>query len=386
MNSRERVIAALEHREPDRVPLDLGSSHNCGIHIDAYKQLRSYLGIRGVYEPHFVCHIQQSVCPEEKVLERFGIDTRPITYRKPKNWEYNLRHEGSRTMLVDEYGVGWQKPDYGFYFDLASHPLERATREEIEKYSCFPDPDDPIRYEGLTEEARKLFHETDYAIVADIRAGSVIEGVWFMTGMPRFLMGMLEEPDTIRLVADRCLAIQKRMTERMIEEIGGYIQVMAADGDLGMQDTLLVSPDLYRQFLKPYEVGFYRFVKSKSTVPVIRHSCGDIRELLPDFIECGVDGINPVQVSCPDMDTAELKHEFGEKLVFWGGGCDTQKVLPFGTPKQVREEVRHRMRDLAPGGGFVFGAVHNIQRETPAENICALFDAALEFGSYPIKC
>ncbi len=385
MTPRERVLTALDHKEPDRIPIDLGSSHNCGIHIDAYRNLREYLGIKGTYEPKLICLIQQAVCPEEEVLEKFGVDTREVTCHAPKNWKLDIRHEGDREVFTDEFGVGWQKPDDGYYFDLASHPLESATKEEIEAYDRFADPDDPGRYEGLAEEARRLFDETDYAIVADIRAGSVIEGVWFMTGMPRFLTGMLTEPDTIRILADRSLQIQKRMVERLLEEVGEYVHVMAANGDLGMQDTLLLSPALYRTFLKPYDMELYSFIKQRSQAPVIRHSCGDIHELIPDFIECGMDGINPVQVACPGMDTAVLKEKYGARLVFWGGGCDTQKVLPFGSPKDVREEVKRRIKDLAPGGGFVFGAVHNIQREVPPENICALFDAAQEFGQYPIR-
>ncbi|NJD01494.1 MAG: hypothetical protein FIA99_02570 [Ruminiclostridium sp.] len=385
MTSRQRVVTALNHKEPDRVPVDFGSSHNCSIHLDAYLNLRKYLGLKGCYNPEFISFFDQCVRPEEEVLEKLDIDMRGLNYSPPKDFVEKSWREDDREFREDAYGVIWEKPDHVGIWDIAKYPLENASAEEIRKYSKYANPEDRGLTEGLKERGRKLFEETDYAIVADIQAGSVIEAVWFLTGLVRYLMDMACEPENIQPLCDRINEIYKIMSKRMMAELEAYAQVIAANGDLGTQESLLISPVLYRQFLKPYEADFYGYLKKISGVPVVRHSCGSIMEILPDFIECGIDGIHPIQVSAKGMDTRALKEKFGSKLIFWGG-IDTHKVLPYGSKREVRDEVRRRIRDLAPGGGYILGAVHNIQAEVPPQNVCTMFEAAKEFGAYPINC
>ena len=385
MTPRERVVASLNHREPDRVPVDFGSSHNSSIHFEAYRKLRKHLGIKGEYQPEFISFFDQCVRPEKEVLEKLGIDTRGLNYSSPREFKERNWRVNDRAYKEDAFGIVWEKPDHVGIWNIAQYPLEDATADEIKNYARFANPEDLGLTEGLRERGRKLFEETDYAIVADIQAGSVIEAVWFLTGLARYLMDMACEPNTIRPLCDRINEIYKTMSMRMMHELEDYAQIIVANGDLGTQDSLLMSPAQYRKFLKPYETDFYRHLKRISKVPVIRHSCGSIMEIIPDFIECNIDGIHPIQVSAKNMDTNVLKEKFGNQLVFWGG-IDTHKVLPYGSKQDVRDEVRKRIRDLAPEGGYILGAVHNIQAEVPPENVCAMFDAAKEFGAYPINC
>ena len=183
-------------------------------------------------------------------------------------------------------------------------------------------------------------------------------------------------------VLDIVLAQRKDFYGKFLDVVGPYVDMFMGSDDLGTQEGLLISPELYREMFKPRHKELNEFVKSKANVKLFHHSCGAIRELINDLIEVGVDVLNPIQVSAKGMDTKKLKQDFGEKIVFWGGGCDTQKILPFGSPAEVREEVKQRISDLKPGGGFVFTQIHEIQPETPPENIMAMFEAAKEHRAY----
>ncbi|MDO8685110.1 MAG: hypothetical protein Q7J78_00395, partial [Clostridiales bacterium] len=251
MTPRQRVITALNHKEPDWVPVDFGSSHNCSIHLDAYLNLRKYLGLKGEYEPEFISFFDQCVRPEEEVLVKLGIDTRGLNYSSPKDFKEKSWRENDREFKEDAYGVIWERPDHVGIWDIAKYPLEGASVDEIKAYSKYANPEDLGLTEGLRERGRKLFEETDYAIVADIQAGSVIEAVWFLTGLARYLMDMACEPNTIHPICERINDIYKKMSKRMMHDLEDYAQVIAANGDLGTQESLLISPILYRQFLKP---------------------------------------------------------------------------------------------------------------------------------------
>ncbi|MHA1507050.1 MAG: uroporphyrinogen decarboxylase family protein, partial [Candidatus Asgardarchaeia archaeon] len=190
MSPRERILTALSRKEPDRVPVDLGATHNSSIHIDAYNKLKEYLGIKEEEKTVFVDIIQQAVTPGEKVLEALEIDTRIISANPPKNWKLIIHEEEDSHWFIDEWGVKWKKPKHGYYFDMVEHPLKNATIKELDDYP-WPDPDDPGRYEGLEERAKELFENTEYAIVGDARAGSLFERNWYLTGIERFLTDML---------------------------------------------------------------------------------------------------------------------------------------------------------------------------------------------------
>ena len=239
-------------------------------------------------------------------------------------------------------------------------------------------------YKGVREEAKNLANNTDFALVADIDGGCAEELVWFQLGLERYLTGLVTGSSAVKNVLERSVGIQKRYIVNILDLVGDYVDIVAMNGDLGGQDHPLISPSTYKDALKPYEKEFIDTIKGKTDAALIRHTCGNVFDLIPQFIELGLDGLNPVQVSAGDMDPARLKDRYGEKIVFWGG-IDTQTVLPNGTPGEVRQEVRNTIEALAPGGGYILGAVHNIQRDVPPENICAMFDAAREFGGYPIR-
>lgn len=285
--------------------------------------------------------------------------------------------------FIDEWGVKWKKPKHGYYFDMIEHPLKNAVTKDLDDYP-WPDPDDPGRYEGLEEEAKKLFENTEYAIVGDARAGSLFERNWYLTGIERFFTDMLTNQGFIEKLLAISFEIHQKKVSRFLDTVGDYIQVLAIDGDLAMQTGPLMSPDLYRRMIKPHYKKLLRSVKSKTDAKVFRHCCGNIVPFIPDFIEYGIDAIHPVQVSAKNMDTKILKEKFGNKIGFWGA-IDTQHVLPYGTVEDVEKEVKKRIHDLAPGGGYVLAAVHNIQRDVPPKNIVAMFKAAKNYGKYPIR-
>jgi len=371
---RERIWMALNHREPDRVPIDMGS-WTSSIHIGAYKRLRNYLGIKeGKIEISDV--MQQIVKIEENILERFHVDTRNIFLKPAQPWR-----KCSKGIYRDEWGIKYTKSANNNYYDMIEYPLAHATVKELDDYP-WPDPYDPRRVEGLEKEAKKLYEDTPYAIVLSGFSESLFGLPSWLRGPTQFYMDLVSNKEFVNALLDRILNYWKSLANITLQIVGKYIQVVKLADDLGMQRGPIISPKLYRKLIKPRQRELYTFIKKRTKAKILLHSCGSVYNLIPDFIEIGVDALNPIQVSAKDMDTKRLKREFGNKLTFWGGGCDTQHILPQGTPNQVREEVRRRIEDLAPKGGFIFTPVHNIQYDVSPENICALYDAALEFGKY----
>lgn len=381
LSSRQRVLTALSGKEPDRVPVDLGSIADGSIHIDAYQKLKQYLGIIGG-KTNFYDLVQQAVMPEENVLQILGIDTRAITLKVPERSERRIQEDERGQWFVDEWGIAWRKPRHGFYFDMVGNPLKKARIQDLDDYR-WPDPDDPARYQGLQRQARELFENTEYAIVGNTQLGSAFELNWYLTGLERFLTDMLLEPAFVEELIARSLEIQGKMIARFLESVGVYIQVLGIGDDLGTQTGPLLSPDLYRRLIKPKTQRLIRSIKSQTKAKILYHSCGSIVPFIPDFIELGIDALHPVQVSAEGMNTRELKRKFGAKITFWGA-IDTQYVLPRGAPDEVEKEVQERIHDLGPGGGYILAAVHNIQRDVPPENILAMFDAARKYGKYPL--
>ena len=377
MTSRERVIMSLNHKEPDMVPIDLGSSHVTGIHIDAYNKLKKYLGVGG-NETEIIDQIQGLARVEDEVLRALDIDTRSIFPRFRKK---ELQEDNEKWFFTDEWGVTWvRKKDGGLYFELANHPFKNAEIKDIENFD-WPSPDDPYRVDGLREEARELYEKTSYALVGDVYSGCVIELIWFQTGLVRFLTDMILDPEFIKKVVERSLKIQFKIIDNFLREVGEYLQVVVINGDLGTQQGPLLSPKLYREFLLPYEKNIVQFVRERTRARIFRHTCGSIHKLLPDILQTGIDVLNPVQVSAENMDPEQLKREFGNQVSFWGG-VDSQKVLSQGSTLDVEEEVKKRIYQFAPGGGYVLGSVHNIQPDVMPENIVALFQAARRYGKY----
>jgi len=375
MNSRERLLTALRHKEPDRIPIDVGGTPT-GIEVEAYDRLKELLGFNGETKTFVRDHVEI----DEPLLERFGVDTRYIRIKPPKG--FNLKIEADNSFL-DYWGTRWKKPPSSLYWDMVEYPINEPTLDAVNSYQ-WPDPDDSGHTEGLRERAKELYESTDYALVMDMIGFGVFEHAWAMRGIENFLTDLLINQKFAETLLQRIADYQASLWNHVLDEVGDYVQVVITSDDLGTQIGPMVSPEVYRKLIKPAQRKVWQFIKGKTEAFLFLHSCGSIRKLIPDFIELGVDILNPVQAAAKDMDPKELKSEFGSDLSFWGGGCDTQGTLAFGTPEDVEEQVKRRISALAPGGGYVFNQIHNIQPQVPPENIVRMFEAALKFGGYPI--
>ncbi len=371
---RSRVRDALAHREPDRIPFDLGGSRVTGIHVRAYVRLRAALGLPAV-EPRIGDLTQQLAEVDGDVLDRLGVDVRLVGPRSASSYRREFREDGRYRTFVDEWGVGRRTPlDGGLYYDSYAPPLAGEIDDRAVDSYAWPDATDPARFEGMVEAARRIVLEEGRAVHVGSICGGLTEGLFKLRGFEDGYMDLAAEPARARRVMERILEVKLAYWARILPELGGLVDVVGEADDLGGQDRPLFSPATYRELVKPLHRELFAFLRANTDARIFFHSCGAIRELIPDLIEVGVDVLNPVQVSAAGMDTAELKRDFGRDLVFWGGGVDTQRVLGAGTPDEVRAEVRRRVGDLAPGGGFVFAAVHNVQADVPGENVVAMVD------------
>jgi len=382
MTSRERVLKALNHQTPDRVPIDFGGFQT-GIHKTAYAALVKHLGLReeiAILDP-----VQQLARPSEAVLERFHVDTRYVLAHGPDGFDGAIRKakRNGRVWhdLKDEFGVVWSMPDgTGLYMDISHHPLADAGIADLADYP-WPNGSDASRFTGVREHVQTLRNETPYALVTGI-AGVVYEYCWYLRGLERWFMDTVENPDFCAALLDRTLAFWLDYMTGFLREVGDLIDVVMIGDDLTGQHGPLFSPAFYRKVVKPRQKRLVQHIKSLTKAKIWYHTCGNCVEYIPDLLDNGVDILNPVQTSAVGMDPAMLKKRFGRDLTFWGGGCDAQHVLPFGTPEEVREQVRRNLEVFKPSGGYVFNGIHNIQADVPPENIVALFDAACEYGPY----
>jgi uroporphyrinogen decarboxylase len=372
MNSRERVLTALEHKEPDRVPLDLGSCFVSGIAKDAYLNLMNHLN-EDAGEIEFYDTVQQLVVVKEEILRRFGVDVRGLIPNVIRKDPPDMEESSGPQSFTDEWGVTWAKPESSLYFDLVESPLSGSiTEEDIDNFP-WPDPADPKLFHGLEEKARE-YHENGYAVILESICAGLFEMSCRCRGTQYFLMDMALNPDLACKLMDKFVDIKIQFYKAASEKLGKYIQFVREGDDVAGQESLLMSPDMYRRLLKPRHRKIFDAQRKIFPQPfyIFFHSDGQVYDLLPDFIEIGMDILNPVQVTGKSMDT--IKREFGSSISLWGGGCDTQRVLPFGTPDEVRADVRQRVEHLSPGGGFVFCTIHNIQADVAPENVIAMYD------------
>ncbi|MCF7958667.1 MAG: hypothetical protein K9M57_09500 [Phycisphaerae bacterium] len=382
LSPRERVLKAINHQEPDRVPIDLGGFQT-GIHKKAYEALLEHLGWDEVIE--ILDPVQQLVKPSEAVLKKFHVDTRYICAHGPDSFnggiEQNTRKGRLWHDLKDEFGVVWSMPDdQQLYMDISHHPLADATLKDIADYP-FPKGDDPTRFTGVREQALKLREETPYAICTGI-SGVVYEYCWYMRGLERWFMDTIENVDFCEALLDQTLKFWMDFHKGFMDAVGDIVDVVMIGDDLAGQSGPLFSGIFYKEIVKPRQKKLAQFIKSQTDAKIWYHTCGNCTPLISELIDNGVDILNPVQVSADGMDPHTLKNTFGKDIVLWGGGCDSQHVLPFATPEEVKADVKKYVEAFKPGGGFVFNNVHNIQAGVPAENIVALFDAAYEYGIY----
>jgi uroporphyrinogen decarboxylase len=380
--SRERLLTALEHRVPDRVPIDLGGNQT-GIHKFAYQKLIGQLGLKE--ELVILDIVQQLAKPSEALLQRLHVDTRYVWARGALSFNDDVvrrRRDGQMwNDFTDEFGVTWSMPDLSpNYFDITHSPLAGLSLKQIKKYP-FPQGDDPARFEGLRERVLALKRDTPYAVVSGI-SGVVYEYCWYLRGLENLFTDMMERPEVLEILVDRMLKFWLDWFRLFLAEVGDVVDVIMIGDDLAGQNGPLFSPKIYRSIVKPRQKRLVQYIKSGTQAKIWYHSCGAVVEYIPDLLDNGIDILNPVQISAKGMDPAKLKAEFGDKLVFWGGAIDSQHVLPRGTPEEVRDSIRRNMEAFKPGGGYVFNNVHNIQADVPPENILAMYDAALEFGRY----
>jgi uroporphyrinogen decarboxylase len=382
MSSRQRVLRALNHQVPDRVPIDLGGNQS-GIHKFAYEALLGHLGIQD--ETVIMDAVQQLARPCEAVLERFHVDTRYLFAAARAGFDGTIRQNrrGGRLWhdLRDEFGAVWSMPDdHPFYMDITHHPLAEATIKDIAAYP-WPKGDDPSRFAGLREQALRLRRETPYAVVSGI-AGVVYETCWYMRGLERWLMDLVTQPEFCEAMMEQTLGFWLDWFRLFLDEVGDLVDVIMIGDDLAGQTGPLFRPAIYRAIVKPRQKRLVEYIRSRTKAKIWYHTCGSCMEYIPDLIDNGIDVLNPMQLSAKGMDAGALKARFGDRMAFWGGAIDTQHVLPTASPEVVRQHVSRNVAAWMPGGGYVFNNVHNIQSGVPAENIVALFDAAYEAGFY----
>jgi uroporphyrinogen decarboxylase len=386
MNSRERVQTALNHNEPDKVPIDLGGNQS-GIHIRAYKRLLDHLGIvdKNIQWADFV---QQIANPCDEVLERFQIDVR---YIRPLGGMVSIKdHEpeyvGQFVGVSDQFGVFWgdraeKDVEQILYYDPVIHPFaDFTTVQEIQEYD-WPDGTDKTPFEGLRDHAKYMREKTNFALSTP-PIGCIFEYTTFLFGFTKVMSYLRRKPELLAAAMKKLLKYWSDYCTAFLGEVGEFLDVVCINGDLAEQSGPILNPKLYDKTIVPLEKQLADLVHSLTPAKINYHCCGSVPAFIPSWNYIGYDVYNPVQISAFDMEPCNLKARFGEKITFWGGLCNTQKTLPFGTPELIRKEVEMNFKCFKPGGGYVAANIHNITAEVPPENIVAMFDAAIEFRDY----
>ncbi|NLH73234.1 MAG: methyltransferase [Verrucomicrobia bacterium] len=413
MTSRERVLAAIEHRQPDRVPVDLGSTPSSGISAIAYGNLKRHLGLcQGAIRVYDV--VQQLAQPEEEILDRFGIDVVDIGRAFNTDdaaWQPTVLADG-QTALYPAWFRPERQPDGSFivhtkegldiahmpaggtFFDQSYFPYLKGYPEDFSDlstemgrvlwaalvHSPWDHASDPGFWDTLRAKAIELRRTGDRALMIVIGC-NLFEWGTFLRRVDNFLMDLVAEPQRVEALLDALMERHLAALEKVCRAVGDVADVIRFGDDLGTNCGPFMSPRTYKQLFKPRHAVLCDYVHKYSRMKTFLHSCGSIRALLPDLIEAGYEVINPVQTTCKGMEPEGLKADFGKDICFWGGGCDTKTVLPHGTPQEVKDHVKRRLEIFAPGGGFVFNTVHNILPEVPPQNIVAMFEAIEEFNA-----
>ena len=376
LTSRDRVLCALNHEEPDRVPIFFGTSGATTMLAPGYERLKAHLGI--TKETTIFWRGLQYVLMDEEALAWSGSDGRPLL---PGPAPAPLARDVSADAYVDGWGSLWERRPDAIYYEVVDSPIRNATIADLDRYP-WPDLAHPSRFVGLRQKAEAI-RDAGYAVVA-LSGVSPFEQAYMSRGVEQWLLDLAGNPDFALALMRRIADLMKASVIRLLEEAGEYIDVLITGDDLGSQTATLISPKMYRRMIKPFHAEIYQEIKKRTKAKIFYHSDGNIYPLLGDLVEIGIDLLNPVQVNAGDMgDTARLKREFGDRLAFCGA-IDTGWVLPHGSPADVRAEVRRRIRDLGPGGGYILASVHCIQPDVPLENVIAMLDEAKIAGRYPL--
>lgn len=402
LTSRERVLLALQHKEPDLIPVDFGSTRSTGINAFAYYKLKRYLRFEGRVKIFDLKQLLADI--DSQMLNFFRSDCIQLsrlspsmglktakwksitmmdgnTYEVPFDFNPIELEDGSNALLDNNGVITMKRPKDGLYFDDVYYPLHNAsTQDEIDNYKYPIITDEEITF--LTVKAQELYNNSNYAIVGSTGVSIFEKGIKDF-GYEEFLIKIYTDRKLILRYLENLVDAYLEFLEKYLNAVGSYIQVIQFNDDLGMQTSTILSPDIYRSIFKPYHKIIYEFVKKKAPhLKILLHSCGSIYDVIPDLIDVGVDALNPVQTNAAKMDPAALKREYGKHITFWGGGCSTQSTLTFGNALDIADEVKRNIDLLSPSGGFVFNQIHNIQANVTPENILAMYQTFFENRDY----
>lgn len=384
MTPRERVLAALGHREPDRVPFDLGTTFVTGIHRIAYDNLTEAMGMDDLEDKPLLDPFQQLAMPHEEVLRELGVDTRSIYLKLPGRALENPGEDDEYFYSVDSWGLKRRMPkDGGLYYDMFEHPLAGVeTVEEVDAYD-WPDPLAGLDLDAIENACREIKQSGDYPVIVGGFGSGMLELVLWLQGYDQGYMNLIVNTDLTEAILDHVTELKVAYAEAVLERVGPWVDIFYNGDDLGLQEGPMIRAEWFTDLLAPRYVTYHEAIKGAAPqAKIFFHTCGSVVDLLPDIIETGIDILNPVQVNAAKMgDTRMLKERFGGAVTFWGA-IDTQHVLPNGSPRDVKDEVRRRIDDLAPGGGYVLNTSHNIQADVPPENVLAMVEALDEYGWY----
>ena len=361
----------------------MGSCQVTGIHVVAYQKLRKSLGLPEVAIE--LCDaVQQLASIDEDLARRLNMDTRGLYPLNSHNWRVIEEDAGEYWVYHDEWGITHHRPkENGLYFSVVKPPLPHTdlTVANISNHP-WPDVGNPSRLAGLRQQAEQ-YRSAGYAVVLKDAFAGIFEFAQRIVGMENLLMMMITSEKVSCALFDKLLELKLDYWQTALAELGDLVDVVTYADDYGTQTSQIISPDMFRRLIKPrVKILFEAFAKLAPHAKRFFHSDGNVRPLIPDFLEMGADILNPIHIRAKDMDPADLKRDFGRDLVFWGGGVDTQGILPNGTPADVKADVRRNIEALAPGGGYVFNTIHNIQSDVPPENIVAMWEALQEYGVY----
>ncbi|MEK6647309.1 MAG: uroporphyrinogen decarboxylase family protein [Candidatus Firestonebacteria bacterium] len=362
MTSRERLIKTLNHQEADRVPIDFGGTGLTSAMPVVLEKLQNYLGLDHLVDPDFPYF-------DIRIQKKFNCDIQQIGLRQPKDFQKKYTPSGNS---INEWGFSWAETSFA--------PLKGATPDDIKKYP-WPDPNAEGRTKGLKEHVLRLYETTDFAIAANEVFLGPFEAGCLICGYDDWLVKLAIDEEFTNAFLEKWLEVANGFSQNCFEIVGEYIQMLQLGDDIATQKGLFLSPDMYKEKIFPYFKKALDYIKQLTKAKIVLHSCGSSYRLLPQLIEAGVDGINPLQTTAVDMDPVKLKAEFGNSLIFHGG-VDLQHILPYGTVEEVREFVKNLIKVMSPGGGFILAACHSLPEDVPPQNIVAMLEAAAEFGSY----
>lgn len=382
LTPRERVLTAINYEEPDRVPVVIGVSNATGIKMLPYKGIKAIAGIEAPDDYIYDWPELGTALIDETTMRRLHSDVRGVLDLEPETVRKRNAEREPHSNYIDSWGSGQFEIEPGEWFP-GVHPLAQArSSADLDAYPHWPDMSDPSRITRVAATAWELADENEYAILATPWLLFPLERAYAMQGMETFLLNMAMDGDFARELMERIAVHCKELMGRFLAELGDNVDIIKIGDDLGTQESLMISPKMYRELLKPIHADFISFIKARTKAKVLFHSDGDVAPLIDDFVEIGVDILNPIQTSAGTMsDLPTLKKRYGKNIVFCGG-IDSHRILPFGTPAEVREEVRRVIDIMGPGGGYMLGAVHTVMNDVPPENVLAMVDAAVEFGRY----